>query len=132
MTDIGGTPAAKILLAKLDLQIDEQRLVLEQKDLRLLELDEEQGNVQSDTETFETRRKAAEAEGAKAAKDSIAARKGTIKAHELALVIKGKKIRLLELDEEREAIARDKAAAEAHIAKLEGEVGQQQTRLKES
>lgn len=132
MSDIRGTPGARILLAKLDLQIDEQHLVLEQKELRLLELDEEQARVQSDIEDFEARGKAATADGAKAESGSVVARKAGIKAHELALLVKGKRIRLLELDEERQQIAGDKDAAAAHITKLEAEVGQQKTRLKET
>lgn len=128
MADIRGTPAPKVLLARLDQRIDEQNLVLEQKELRLMELDEEQAHVQSDIEDFESRRKAAEAEGAAAPKGSLAAKRAQVKAHEIALLVKGKNIRLLELDEERQQIAGDQAAAKAHIKALEAEVGQQQAR----
>lgn len=132
MSDIGGAPPPTLILAKLDLQIDQQRLALEQKDLRLLELAEEEGRVKADIERVEALRVAAEAERVTITDaGSIDARRLGVKAHELVLQVKTKKIRLLELDGERESIASDKAAATEHITKLGAEVAQQQQRLKE-
>lgn len=132
MSDINGTPHARILVAKGELAMNEQRVVIEQKELRLLELDEEQRNIEVDI----TRVKALQSEqielAAKLPKDSIEARRHTIKAHEIALLEQGKNIRLLELDGERDQIAIDMAAATAHIAKTEAEVSQQRARLKET
>lgn len=132
MSDIGGTPPATLMLAKLDLEIDQQKLVIEQKDLRLLELAEEQGRVEVDMARVEDLRLAAEAERVTITDaGSIEARRLVVKAHEHSLQVKTKKIRLLELDGERQAIAADKAAASAHITKVGAEVAQQQQRLKE-
>lgn len=133
MSDIGGAPKPSLQLAKLDLQIDEQRLSIEQKDLRLEELAEEQARVEADIERFEGLRVAAEDERATITNaGSVEARRHGVKAHEMAVQVKTKKIRLLEIDGEREGIAADKAAASQHIANLGAEVSQQQDRLKES
>jgi hypothetical protein len=124
-----GLPKAKIILARLDLQIDEQRLVLEQKDIRLSEIDDEQTNVDADIARVEALQ--ADVLSGAPKGSSLDAKRAALKAHEYALAVKGKRIRLLELDEEREQIATDKTASLAHITKLEAEVQQQQARLKD-
>jgi hypothetical protein len=133
VSDIGGAPSARLLLARLDMQIGEQHLVLQRKELRLRELDEEEARVRVDIEEFMVRKAETEAERATITeKGTTEAMRLDVKARELALLVKGKEIRLLELDDEREQIATDKVAAEAHIAKLGAEVAQQTARLKES
>lgn len=132
MSDIHGAPSARLLLARLDLQLDEQRLVLRKKDLRLRELDDEEVRVRADIEILQSRvaETTAERDTITDADATEALRLG-ITAEQLALQVKGKKIRLLELDEEREQIAIDKEASAAHITKLEAETAQQNERLKE-
>lgn len=126
-----GVASPTLLLARIDVELDAQAIIIEGKDLRLLELDSEKARIEADTVRAENEA-AALAKTIAKLDDGIEARKARIRQHEFLHVTKKNTLRLLELAEEREAIANDIEASRLHIAKLEAEASQQRARLKES
>jgi hypothetical protein len=130
VTDLG-TPKGRLILARLELQIEQQRLVKEQRDLRRSEIADERRNVEADIANLRGRGVEAAAQYEKVKdKTTTEAKRLAVQQHEMAVLVQGRQIRLLELDEEDAQVDDDVAASDAHIAKLEAEVGQQRTLLK--
>lgn len=127
-----GVNRPHMLIAKNELGIDSDLLVIEGKELRLVEMDEEQAHVEHDIADAQGRA-AAFATQAKPFKDqaSAEARRLKLKAHEQENSIAQKRYRLLELDEERDAVRGDIEASRQHIELLQREVAQQRDRLKD-
>lgn len=128
MSDIGH-PDAAINLAKAELGIAEQEVVIERQEVRLLELDEEADRVDAMKVSHEKSIAQFTAEAAAKSTGALDRRRATIKAHEHGLEIKRANIRLLEIDAERRQVAVNVAASRTHIATLSAEVSQQQARL---
>lgn len=129
MVDLN-VPSAKLLLARLDVSIDEQTLVIQRKELRMAEMRDEIQNVQADI--VQQERALAEVDAALAQerdRDALSARTLLVTKSERSIAIKNKKVRLLELDEEHAGILGDIEASRAHITKLKAEVAQQTNRL---
>lgn len=127
-----GVHKPHMLIARRELEIDSDELVIEGKEVRLLELDEEQHNVESDIESALARAGEFEVK-AKAVQEpqTSEARRLLLRAHEQHNSIQAKKYRLLELDEEREQVRGDIEASRAHIETLQREVAQQRARKAE-
>jgi len=130
MSDLG-TPKHRLILARLELQIETQRLVKDQRDLRRSEIADERKNVETDITNLRSRGNAAAGVYGKVTdKTTTEAKRVAVQQHELAVLVQGRQIRLLELDEEDAQVDEDIAASDAHIAKLEAEVSQQRALLK--
>lgn len=132
MADLGH-PKPHMVLARLDIQIDEQGIQVQSRELRLAEIDEEKVRVAADAVDGDEKGDVAEAEYAKAKdKTTVAARKLSINLSGLRLAAKQKRFRLLELDDEREQVLNDIEDSKTVIARLRAEQVQQEARLKES
>lgn len=126
-----GLISPELLLARIDVERDAQMLVIEGKELRIAELEADSARIQKDSERVE--REAAEiAKTIAKTDDALEAKRLSIRKHEFEHVGKKNHLRLLELAEERAAIASDIASSQAQIARLEAEESQQTVRLKES
>jgi len=125
-----GVIKPELNIARLEVEIDSQRIVIEGKALRLLEVAEEEERVAKDDVRAKAEVKALD-DRLKKMDDGIEAKRALYRKHEFEHITKKNRLRLLELAEEREAIAADVAASEAHIAQLEAEASQQNARLKE-
>lgn len=131
MADLN-TPSARILLAKIEIQHDEQMLVIAGRDLRLAEIAEENVRVSADIDTTEARAVAFGVDLKKVPADSLDSRRLQIKVGEQRLAVKQKKLRLLELDEEHAQVLGDIEASRSHLVTLAAEKAQQIARLKEA
>jgi hypothetical protein len=125
------TPKSRLVLAKLELQIEQQRLVKEQRDLRRSEIADERQHVDADITTQQERMAtAAAAYDEIPDKATTGAKRLAVQRHEMAILVQRRQVRLLELDEEGAQVDDDVVASDAHIAKLEAEVGQQNDLMK--
>ena len=125
------TPKSRLVLAKLELQIEQQRLVKEQRDLRRSEIADERQHVEADITTQQERIAATAALYDETPdKATTGAKRLAVQKHEMAILVQRRQVRLLELDEEGAQVDDDVVASDAHIAKLEAEVGQQNDLMK--
>lgn len=124
MSDLG-VPTRAVLIAKADVGIEEQMLVLDRLELRLMELEDETDRIKTEQKTHEAAAKEAEARAAKPETSPLDARRATISAREHRLINQRLNVRLLEIDDERRQTSVDEAASRAHIANLEAEKAQQ-------
>jgi hypothetical protein len=130
MSDLG-TPKTRLILARLELQIEQQRVAKEQRAVRRSEIADERHNVEVDIVSLAAKGAEAGALWGKIAdKATTAAMRIAVQQHEMAVLVQGRQIRLLELDEEDSQVDDDIAASDAHIAKIEAEVSQQRALLK--
>ena len=128
-------PNARLLLARLAVEMEEQLLSIDQKELRLDEAAEEEARIRADLEgalepklvELETAERSASKKGA----STPEARRARIDTRKQRLLIRNKELRLLELDVERTGLHGDIEAARRHIAKVEAEASQQRARLTE-
>ena len=126
-----GTHSPALLLARIAVERDAQEIVIAGKELRLAE-------IQAEKDRIALEGKRAEEQAADIAKtiakmdDGIDKQRLHIKQREFLHIGIKNTLRLLEVDEEREAISKDIEASRAHIANLSAEASQQTTRLKES
>ena len=118
-------PKRSLNLSKIDIQTDEQLLVIAGRELRLMEILEEEDRVNADIKSTEARATAAEGELKKTDAGTIAAKRAEIRVGEQRLAIKQKRYRLLELDDERGVVLETVEASKKHIGMLEAEKGQQ-------
>ncbi len=129
-----GHPNPTITVARHELAIEEQRIVVESKELRLLEIGEEEARIQTDIEQHlspeaERLDKAAVDEDARG-RSTTDAYRARIKARQQGLLVRQRQLRLLELDDERTGIEFDLNASLTLIAKIEAEVSQQRALLR--
>jgi hypothetical protein len=125
MSDLG-TPTVRLILARLELQVEQQQVAKEQRLVRRSEIADERKNVEIDIVTLNAKGTEAGALWDKTPdKAATAAMRLAVQKHEMAVLVQGRRIRLLELDEEDAQVDDDIAAHDAHIAKIGAEVSQQ-------
>lgn len=130
MSDLG-TPKGRLIIARLELQIEQQRVAKEQREVRRSEIADERHNVEVDIVTLNAKGAEAGALWEKVPdKATTAAKRLAVQKHEMAVLVQGRQIRLLELDEEDTQVDDDIVASDAHIAKVEAEISQQRALLK--
>lgn len=131
-----GVPVASLLIARHEMALEEQEIVVEMKELRLLEIDEEQTRIVADIDGNlgpEAARLDEVLEGIQRKQGSSATDvyRARIKARQQHLLIRQRNLRLLELDEERTGVNMDIVASANVIAKVKAEIAQQRARLSE-
>ena len=131
-----GHPSPILTLRRHELAIEEQEIVIASKELRLLEIAEEEARITKDLSgslrpEAERLGGVAEAVERKQGASTPDAYRARIKARQQHLLIHQRELRLLELDDERNGIGIDIDASREAIAKLEAEASHQRTRLNE-
>lgn len=124
-------PQARLLIARGELGVKNQQLNIRKRELRMLEIDAEVERINQEIKALSVQ--IAETEkllSAVSKTDVIGRTRIEIERDERSVMIDTKKVRLLELEDERLGVIGDIAASQDHITKLQAEVSQQQNRIK--
>lgn len=128
MADLG-VQTPRLLIARNELGIAQQEIVIKKRALRLAEIAEEEMRAKAQIERMTASRDEEQRLLAVVSdKASSEALRHEIAAMEHDAGIREQKVRLLELDDERRTIARDVASSNEHIARLRAEIQQQTDR----